>query len=876
MHDLDPDLDRSELNLTDRVRALREAHLRAIPEVCAERATLITRYHLAPEAPGARSRRAGTSLLDQDHRDRISPLEKARAYRYVLENREPIVWHRWGRDKNGRRFPVTAVPLFAGSTTSKFVGVPVYPELLGLALWPELDSVGTRKANPYYLSPRDYRALNREVFPAWMDHTLMELARAREDPPTTPHGALPSDYDLYQQLLFFIISRPECVSHTIPLLKPAVDRGLRDLRDEALELTDSAPDPERRDFYLAAAEALEGIIHYSRNLALEAQRLARHDPKHRAELEALARLHGRVPELPAETFREGLTTIWICWIALHLENVNAALSLGRLDQILYPLYQREREAGTLTPEQALEYLCSLWLKLADHVIMVPEAGEELFGGTGSNQAVTIGGTDEQGNDAVNELSYLILKATELMRLRDPNLNARYLGTPHASPSQDRFLRALCRTIVTTEARPAIHNDAAVTRALRAKGDSEEQARDYGVIGCVEPGSSGRHYGHCGAIVLDLPAVLELALFDGRRLCGDRWEQVTPPTGEDFATYAAFELAFEAQLRYLVEAAVRLDNGLWRVHRDFYPTPILSTFFEGPLPSRTGLPGTGRDVTDRGATLSSSGVTIIGFADVVDSLVAVQRVVFDNHEMTFRELRTVLGNDFRGQEQVRERLAKLADTAGPLKFGNDRECVQQVANALALRLDTVFSAFSGDEYPAGPYRVGYWSMTSHVGLGRMVCALPNGRQAGKSFASGMTPVSHVAPLLTAALNSVAAIPNECVTSGMALNLKLPPPTSPSAREKSVDRLVELVKGYFTPRGEKANCGMEIQFNVVTREQLEKLKQHPHDMPPFLVRVSGYTAYFQDLNDGMKAEVIDRALYSLDTGQEIPPPPRSETP
>ena len=233
-----------------------------------------------------------------------------------------------------------------------------------------------------------------------------------------------------------------------------------------------------------------------------------------------------MPELPARTFREGLTTLWVCWTAILLENANIGLSLGRLDQVLYKLYRDDTEAGRLKVEQALELICCLWLKIGDHVPAVPETAEQLFGGAGSNQAITIGGIDQEGKDAVNDLTYVMLRATELLKLRDPNLNARYYPGKHS----DDYLKRLCEVNISTGATPAIHNDRAVIMALTEKGETIEQARDYGIIGCVEPGSSGRSYGHPGALLLNLTSVLELTLYNGRhRHTGD--ELISKETGD---------------------------------------------------------------------------------------------------------------------------------------------------------------------------------------------------------------------------------------------------------------------------------------------------------------------------------------------------------
>jgi formate C-acetyltransferase len=269
---------------------------------------------------------------------------------------------------------------------------------------------------------------------------------------------------LLERLVFFITTKPNCISHTIPDFSRAINSGLRSIINEAKDKKNKTTHDSKREFYDAIPEALEGIITYSKRLAAKAKEMAdkERDSVLKQELLDIAEINRRVPESPARTFREGLTTIWICWIAIHLENPNVGLSLGRLDQVLYNLYRKDMDGGRLTMERAVELLCCLWLKIGDHVPTVPDAGEQLFGGSGSNQAITIGGVDKNGKDAVNDLTYVMLRATELMKLRDPNLNARYC--PGIS-SKDRYLRRLCEVNVNTGATPAIHNDRAVIKAL---------------------------------------------------------------------------------------------------------------------------------------------------------------------------------------------------------------------------------------------------------------------------------------------------------------------------------------------------------------------------------------------------------------------------
>ncbi len=871
----DPSLSHIRLSDFGPLDDLRNAYFRACPEICIERPLLITEFH---EKHG---------LFKQN---RISVLDKAKAYRYVLERRVPMVRHGSGYEKAStvpfsgksvlKRFSFEDSSPFAGSTTSKFKGVPLYPELIALIMWPELSSVGTRQANPFHLSKAEAEELNVRVFPRWMNHSISELARKRY----YPWGTGASRYDdmrLLQNMVFFLTSKPLCISHTIPDFSRAVGVGLNAMIDQAADRMAAADDEAKIEFYSALMEVLQGITAYAHRLADRAAYLAglqtRDEDKER--LLETARIYRKVPANPASTFREGLTTVWICWTAIHLENPNVGLSLGRLDRLLYPLYERDVKDGRLTPDDAVELVCYFWLKIGDHVPTMPETGEQLFGGTGSNQAITVGGVDDDGGDAVNDLTYVILRAVELMKLRDPNLNARY--HPHVNTRD--YLKRLCEVNISTGATPAIHNDKAVIKALTAKGDKPVWAKDYGIVGCVEPGSNGRHYGHSASILLNLPSVLELTLFRGKHRrtgLGRSDPQIGPVTGDpaDFTSFEQFMDAFEEQALHLIDRSVRLNNNLGKVHQDYYPTPILSSFFEGPMDN-------GKDLIQGGAAINSSGVAVIGLADTADSLSAIRKWLFAKKRITFPEFHDALINDFDKNldyYDLIDDMKKSHEALGILlgnydltpKFGNRVGNLHDGvdANAIAAGLVTMLDRAYGEKlnYRNAPYRVGYWTMTIHAGFGKLTGALPSGRKAGENFASGITPVSKVTPHLTETLNSVAGLPATALSGGVALNLKFTPPSKPKDPDY-IDTFAAVVNTYFVQDDPNTAGGVEVQFNIIDHktflEAAKHLDKHP-ELNELLVRVSGYTAYFKDLNPRMRKEIIDRTEYALNTGEMEP--------
>ncbi len=854
-----PDISEEALALKDYVPSaescvehMKKYYFNAMPEMCAERPRWITAYH------------KDRGLFQKD---RISILDKACAYRYVLQRRKEVVRHvrgyrtvGQGRLRRNESFTIMDKSPFAGSTTSKFKGVPLYPELVGLIMWPELLTVATREQNPFQINRSEIDELNFRIFPFWLNRNILELTRANHYNDPVPLD----DIQVLYQTVFYLTAKPVCISHTIPDFSRAVYEGLAAIiEDAAGRLAGTAHGSEEWLFYSALMEVLEGIIEYAERLAAEAERLAGNEPdqKERERLQEIASIYRRVPRNKAETLREGLTTVWLCWIALLLENPNVGLSLGRLDQLLYPLYEQDPRSTEEKAQEAVDLFCHLWLKIGDHVPTMNETGEKLFGGTGANQAITIGGVDKNGHDAVNDLTHVILRATELMELRDPNLNARY--HPVANADSPGYLRRLCQVNLKTKATPAIHNDIPIIKALTGKGDSSEQANHYGIVGCVEPVSAGFTYGHNAAVLLNLTSAVELALYNGKhRRCGLEAGdlQIGPKTGnpETFPTFGVFKEKVKGQIHALLDRALRLNDHLGRIHQRYYPTPIMSALFKGPMDQ-------GRDVVQGGAKINASGVALIGLADAADCLSAIEKHVYQDPTITFGELLQALKENFQGSHAQKQLHALLNNPAKTPKYGNDDPAAD---GNLKWLLQVVNERLEGREnYRGGGYRVGCWTMTIHAGVGRLTKALPNGRMDGDNFASGITPVSRMAPSLSSVLNSAARLPSEWLSSGVALNLRFTP--DPEHEAAMLDLFEARIKAAFDDMNGARDGAIEVQFNITKQEDFlkaadpEYVADHP-ELRRLLVRVSGYTAYFVDLNKTMQEEIINRSEYQLSSG------------
>ncbi len=796
------------------IKRLRDAQVKLEPAVCIERARYVTEY-----------------LRDKSTDDEPMEIRYAKAVHHFLSHKKAHFF-----DDN----------LLAGTTSSKAFGAPVYQELTGMTIWPELDTISDRYPNPIKLDKDDARKLNFEIFPYWMDRNILEYTRKKFN--------YPEGMKLFEKFVFFIASKAGTISHTIPHYRLALDKGVeyiiqeaalkeKEIRDRGKRTAEdklTTEDEKKVEFYQAVQIALRGVITYAENLSKEAAKRAEQekDPFRKSNFQIMSEICKKVPAKPATTFREAVNSLWIIQVGIHAENINMAMSPGRLDQVLYKYYRKDIDNGTITDKDALEILSCLWLKLNDNTNLVPETAVELFGGAGTVPAVTVGGIDEKGEDAVNELTYLMLKVTELLKTRDPSMNARF----HYEVNTKEYRNRVAEVIVNTKAVPAFHNDVVDIKTLENQRITTEDARDYAVIGCVELGPSGKSYDASSSIMFNLVSALELTLYNGRRpVTGDKVMGKETGDPSTFQSFEEFWEAFKDQLKYLIGYAIELNDYFGLANQALLPTPLLSAFFVGPMEN-------GKDLIFGGARYNSSGATHIGFADTVDSLNAIEKAVFLDKKCTFNELLQALRDDFKGHEKLHAYLLNHAP-----KYGRDEPIAVKNSQNLIKFLYDFYQSHTN--YRGGKYKPAYWSMTNHAGQGKLSGALPNGRMAEQVLASGITPVSQAAHNMTECLNAVGGLDYNCIPMGEAFNLKYPS----IADEEDLKKFANAIESYFR------SGGLHIQFNIMSYETLLDAKKHPNKYPELLVRVSGYSAYFKDLNDAMKEEIITRTEYDIKTGK-----------
>ena len=807
----DPYLPDFDLDDFPRLKKLLERQRGSRPELCAERPKLLTEWY----------RRNGFEEVSPG-RPWQPVLRQGLAFEYLMAHKKPVI---------------AESQLLAGSTTTSPVcGVVVYPDAQALTIWGELNTVDKRLLNPYAVNDETRETLN-DVFPFWIKRSFHECVNR-------DYGR-PLSLKLSERLVAIVCSKAICVSHTVPGIRTIMEKGTSGIIDDIqARLAVDSLDEEGRATLEGMVHSLRGLEAYSDRLASEArlQAAKETDPTRVKELLGMAQSCSRVPRMQAATLDEAVQSFWTTWIGMHMENTNAGLSPGRLDQWLQPFYLADMEkinddAGRRDYiRHAVELISCLYLRISDHMPLSPDIGNILFGTSPPNQVITLGGVTPEGEDGVNDMTYIFLKVTEMLGLPDPNINARI----NPEKNSETYIRRLCEVNYTTSATPSLHNDTAVFAALRPHGYPEEHIRDWSATGCVEPTISGRHNGHTGGILINLVAAMEMALHNGRHPFM-QWD-IGPRTGnvEDFATFDAFFEAYAAQLRFLIEQAVSLNNLFGEVHARMRPTPFISSTIEGCIDK-------GRDITRAGALYNTTGAANIGLADIVDSLMAVKKLVFDERKVGFRELNDAVDSGFKKAAKVQA----LVQNKVPL-FGSGDPEAAAMANRVASLIHGIYA--SHRNYRGGRYTSGFWSMSQHTAYGNLSGTLPSGRLAGKPFTPGLTPEPHASRNYLDFISAVAGLDPVNMDNNMAFNVKLAP--SPS---DSRDKIVSTMAGYV-----KTYCslgGMQMQFNVVDSRMLKDAMAHPEDYRDLIVRISGYNAYFVALSRAQQLELIGRAEYGV---------------
>jgi pyruvate formate-lyase/glycerol dehydratase family glycyl radical enzyme len=594
---------------------------------------------------------------------------------------------------------------------------------------------------------------------------------------------------------------------------------------------------DKYDFYEAVKIYYNAAIEFSRrysNLALELAKNEKSQTR-KYELENISRIMQKFTDKPPDTFYEAVQHIWFSQNIANIIYQRSVLALGRLDQILYPFYKKDIYSKSLTKQAALELIEELNLKLTWNLTLLPTDFTMVANALGQNtQTITISGMDINGKDATNEVSYLFLKAYENLKVFTTDLSIRiHKNTPK------EFLKEAIRVLRTTSG-IAFYNDEVHIPALVKAGYSLEDARNYVIIGCVEPTGQGNSFSATGRMFMNLPGILELVLNNGFSYLSKKVDGLQTGDPSTFTTFDKLLNAFKRQLQFNIEKSVEIAKIGDEEAMKYMQHPFVSASLEGCMEN-------GMDYVCGGTKYNFSSITAYGFATLVDSLYNIKKVVYEEKLLALPELISILNSNFDDQEPFRQKLINKYE-----KWGNDKEEIDSFARKiwdLFGKEVTKYSPIRGGRYSAGAY-----SMGIHVMEGFFTQPTANGRKAMEPISNSLSPVNNVEKEgLTSILNSVAKLNYNYATNGIALNVRIHPQNL--TNEENVDKLYSLLKGYFK------KGGMQVQPTAVSTETLRDAQKHPENFPDLIVKVGGYNATFIDLGTPIQNDIIDRLEHIL---------------
>ncbi len=782
---------------TDRIDRLRDRYWENRPEIDTERARVYTRVYRETEAEDTVIRRAKALKA------------------YVSEKSICI-----GKDE-----------LIVGTEGKKHRSATVCPDICFRWILDELDTMSTRPQDPYFITEEDKNLLRDEIFPYWEGKTMEDFFTANMDDDLRDIG--------YGTNIVFgdIKSQSGGGEWAVGYENIILKKGFRGVQEEArsyLEALDRT-DPgawDKRKFYEAVIMCCDAARILAERYAEEAGRQAacEEDPKRKQELEQIAENCRTVPYEPPKTFWQAIQAVWLTQILIWAEENQQSACIGRPDQYLYPFYRKELAEGTLTELQAQELLECLWIKMAEIIFVVSEDSAAFYSGYISFHGLTIGGVDDEGNDAVNELSEKMLQCTMDLRMHSPTINVR---VNRATP--DAFLEKVCDLVRIGTGQPAIFFDETAIEILKKRKVPVQEARNWSVSGCVEPNVSGSHMWAEGCRYSYATAV-EWVLFNGYSKYWDRVIGLRTGDPAGFRTYEEFEEAVRKQLAYLIRMSVLNTHISEKAHMEKLPKTVRSICTDGCLES-------GTDCIRGGAKYNTGpGIETTGLADLVDSLAAVKKLVYEEKLLSMEQLVALLMDNFEGHEAERQMLINKAP-----KWGNADPYTDEIAKRIMA-----FCAEETGKYDSMlgvPFVTGMVPVISNIPHGQVTAALPSGRKEGKGLADGMSPYGgydRKGP--TAIMRSICTVDHTKCGCGNLLNMKL----SPSILKTDQDRknFVSLL------RTEEELGGYHVQFNVVDTATLLDAQKHPEDHRDLLVRVAGYSAYFTELRPEAQQAIIDR--------------------
>ena len=834
---------------SERITRLVENLYRKMPEIEASRAVLLTESYRQTE-------------------NEPMVMRRALAFAHILDNIPIII-----RDEE----------LIVGSSTIAPRGCQTYPEFSYEWLEAEFDTVEHREADPFYISEETKKAL-REVHPYWKGKTNSDLATAY----MAPEARAAVEHNIFTPGNYFYNGVGHFTVKYWDVLENGFEGILNRIEDELKTVKVGDADFSTKNALLRAMKiSCEAVIRYAERYSVLAEEMAQKesDPARKAELLAISANCHNVPRKGAESFWEACQSFWFVQQLLQLESSGHSISPGRFDQYMYPYYERDMAAGRLTRDQAQEYIDCIFVKLNDLNKCRDAESAKGFAGYSLFQNLCVGGQTVDGMDATNDLSFMCIWASMHVFLPMPSLSVRVWNlTPHD------LMHEACRLTRTGIGLPAYYNDEVIIPALMNRGISMDDARNYSIIGCVEPSVMGKEMGWHDAAFFNMCRPLELVFSNGV----DKGVQVGLRTGDlkDLKTFEDFWNAYKAQMDYFISLLANADNAIDQAHAERVPLPWLSTMIDDCMKR-------GKTPEQGGAIYNFTGPQCFGIANAADSLYAIKTLVYDEKKISLEEYSRALTLNFgkglddisiaemtaaiaeqmqragkevtpaeiaaiasrlktsRVSEDDKKRFDELLSMIDALpKYGNDIPEVDYFARDVAYLYTKPLQNYRNPR--GGQFHAGIYPVSANVPLGAQTGATPDGRLAHTPVADGIGPMSGrdtCGPTATA--NSVARIDHMIASNGTLLNQKFHP--SALAGEKGLNDFESLIRTYFDRKG------MHMQFNVVDKATLIDAQKHPENYRHLVVRVAGYSALFTTLSKSLQDDIINRteqgSIYDL---------------
>lgn len=781
--------------MTSRIQLLREQSLNAVNRISAERGLLITEFYKNQLAFG----------------DSI-PVQRAKSFRYILENKSICI---------------NELELIVGERGPAPKATPTYPEITVHSL-KDLEILNTRKKVWFRVDDETRTAFEETIIPFW---------NGRSNRDKVMNSMTSEWHDAYEAGIFTEFMEQRAPGHTVAGTK-IYRKGMLDIiADVEISMTslDWLNDPnafDKMEELKAMKITAQAIIMFANRYADKLEELVQVEPdsKRKAELVEMARICRKVPAHAPSSFHEVLQHYWFIHLGVVTElNPWDSFNPGRLDQHLFPFYKSETEAGSLNREKAVEILQSFWIKFNNHP-SPPKVGiTALESNTYTDfSLINLGGVTHEGLDAVNEMTYILLDVIEEMRLLQPSSMVQL-----SRLNPDAFIDRAVEITKTGFGQPSIFNTDAIVQELINQGKTVEDARNGGASGCVESGAFGTE-SYILSGYFNLPKILELTLHNG--IDPRTGKQTGIKTGElnEFKKYPDLLAAFKTQVEHFVDIKIKGSNAIEKIFMTFMPTPFLSLIIDDCVAN-------GKDYITGGTRYNTNYIQGVGMGTMTDSLTSLKKLVFEENDLSLTEFVKALEGNFENYDELLYKI--LYKTP---KYGNDdEEADKQLVDVFNIYHDAV----NGHVSPRGAdYRINLLPTTCHVYFGSVMHAGPDGRKAGMPVSEGISPVQGSdtnGP--TSVIKSAAKI-DHLHTGGTLLNQKFSPDFFED--DTSIRKVSSLVRSYFRMNGH------HIQFNVVSAATLKDAQKHPEKHRNLIVRVAGYSDYFNDLGVDLQNEIINR--------------------